>query len=284
MLDQLGQARRLRPDGAGHGRPRGRRPPHGRGRRHRPGRGVPRRWATRPACAGSPRSPCPARRGAGRGGPRPVGPPVPRLRGRVPGREDPGHAAVRPAAGRGVLAGLRHRRRHHPAPRMRSGKNTHHIIEASFKGVARCLRDAVRVEGGGCPPPRARCDRDPVLDYGIGNLRSAQKALQQVGADARPHRRPGHDRSGRRGRAARGGRVRAVHGGAARHRARRAALACRRLGPALPRHLRRHADAVRGVRRGPGVAGPRRARRVGATTPRHREAAPDAVERARAQR
>ena len=25
-----------------------------------------------------------------------------------------------------------------------------------------------------------------VLDYGIGNLRSAQKALQRVGADARP--------------------------------------------------------------------------------------------------
>jgi imidazoleglycerol-phosphate dehydratase len=31
------------------------------------------------------------------------------------------------------------------------GKNTHHILEASFKGVARCLRDAVRVEGGGIP-------------------------------------------------------------------------------------------------------------------------------------
>ena len=35
--------------------------------------------------------------------------------------------------------------------RMRSGKNTHHIIEASFKGVARALRDAVRVEGSGIP-------------------------------------------------------------------------------------------------------------------------------------
>ncbi|MEC7375783.1 MAG: imidazoleglycerol-phosphate dehydratase HisB, partial [Actinomycetota bacterium] len=29
----------------------------------------------------------------------------------------------------------------------RRGKNTHHIIEANFKGVARALRDAVRVEG-----------------------------------------------------------------------------------------------------------------------------------------
>jgi imidazoleglycerol-phosphate dehydratase len=32
-----------------------------------------------------------------------------------------------------------------------SGRNGHHIIEASFKGVARALRDAVRVEGGGVP-------------------------------------------------------------------------------------------------------------------------------------
>jgi imidazoleglycerol-phosphate dehydratase len=35
--------------------------------------------------------------------------------------------------------------------RRREGKNTHHMLEASFKGVARCLRDAVRVEGGGIP-------------------------------------------------------------------------------------------------------------------------------------
>ncbi len=35
--------------------------------------------------------------------------------------------------------------------RLRSGKNTHHIVEASFKGVARALRDAVRYEGGGIP-------------------------------------------------------------------------------------------------------------------------------------
>ena len=35
--------------------------------------------------------------------------------------------------------------------RLRSGRNTHHILEACFKGVARCLRDAVRVEGDGVP-------------------------------------------------------------------------------------------------------------------------------------
>jgi imidazoleglycerol-phosphate dehydratase len=33
----------------------------------------------------------------------------------------------------------------------RAGRNTHHVIEATFKGVARCLRDAVRVEGGAVP-------------------------------------------------------------------------------------------------------------------------------------
>ena len=32
-----------------------------------------------------------------------------------------------------------------------SGRNGHHVIEASFKGVARALRDAVRVEGGDVP-------------------------------------------------------------------------------------------------------------------------------------
>ena len=31
------------------------------------------------------------------------------------------------------------------------GKNTHHIIEASFKAVARALRDAVRIEGTDVP-------------------------------------------------------------------------------------------------------------------------------------
>ncbi|CAB4707357.1 MAG: imidazoleglycerol-phosphate dehydratase HisB [Actinobacteria bacterium] len=31
------------------------------------------------------------------------------------------------------------------------GRNVHHIIEAAFKGLARSLRDAVRVEGAGVP-------------------------------------------------------------------------------------------------------------------------------------
>jgi imidazoleglycerol-phosphate dehydratase len=32
-----------------------------------------------------------------------------------------------------------------------TGKNGHHVIEASFKGVARALRDAVRIEGADVP-------------------------------------------------------------------------------------------------------------------------------------
>ena len=35
--------------------------------------------------------------------------------------------------------------------RLREGRNTHHVVEACFKGIARCLRDAVRIEGGGVP-------------------------------------------------------------------------------------------------------------------------------------
>jgi imidazoleglycerol-phosphate dehydratase len=35
--------------------------------------------------------------------------------------------------------------------RLVTGKNTHHIVEASFKATARCLRDALRVEGGSVP-------------------------------------------------------------------------------------------------------------------------------------
>jgi imidazoleglycerol-phosphate dehydratase len=36
------------------------------------------------------------------------------------------------------------------------GKNTHHIVEATFKAVARSLRDAVYVEGEGIPSTKGR--------------------------------------------------------------------------------------------------------------------------------
>jgi len=34
---------------------------------------------------------------------------------------------------------------------LKRGRNAHHIIEATFKGLARCLRDAVRVESAALP-------------------------------------------------------------------------------------------------------------------------------------
>ena len=40
--------------------------------------------------------------------------------------------------------------------RLRSGRNTHHVLEAAFKGVARCLRDAVRVEGTAVPSTKGK--------------------------------------------------------------------------------------------------------------------------------
>jgi imidazoleglycerol-phosphate dehydratase len=39
---------------------------------------------------------------------------------------------------------------------MVSGKNPHHILEASFKGVARALRDAVRIEAPGGTVPSTK--------------------------------------------------------------------------------------------------------------------------------
>jgi imidazoleglycerol-phosphate dehydratase len=40
--------------------------------------------------------------------------------------------------------------------RLVTGKNTHHIIEASFKAVARSLKDAIRLDGGGVPSTKGR--------------------------------------------------------------------------------------------------------------------------------
>lgn len=40
--------------------------------------------------------------------------------------------------------------------RLVTGRNTHHVLEAAFKGVARCLRDAVAVEGGGVPSTKGQ--------------------------------------------------------------------------------------------------------------------------------
>jgi imidazoleglycerol-phosphate dehydratase len=40
--------------------------------------------------------------------------------------------------------------------RKREGRNTHHVVEAVFKATARCIRDAVRVEGTAVPSTKGR--------------------------------------------------------------------------------------------------------------------------------
>lgn len=40
--------------------------------------------------------------------------------------------------------------------RLRSGRNSHHILEACFKGVARALRDAIRLDGVGVPSTKGQ--------------------------------------------------------------------------------------------------------------------------------
>jgi imidazoleglycerol-phosphate dehydratase len=37
-----------------------------------------------------------------------------------------------------------------------TGRNGHHVLEASFKGVARCLRDALRIEGTDVPSTKGK--------------------------------------------------------------------------------------------------------------------------------
>jgi imidazoleglycerol-phosphate dehydratase len=39
---------------------------------------------------------------------------------------------------------------------LRHGRNPHHVLEASFKGVGRALRDAVRIEGSGVPSTKGQ--------------------------------------------------------------------------------------------------------------------------------
>ena len=182
--------------------------------------------------------------------------------------------------------------------------------------MARCLRDAVRVEGGGVPSTKGTLGAArgvtwtgviAVLDYGIGNLRSAEKALVHLGADARlvtdpdeaagaagrrPARRGGLRRAAPRRCARsgprRGGRRRRPRRGACRSsgsasgsscstRARRSARASPGLGVLpgtvrrLPRGVKRPADAVEPALRAAGAderaAGRARRRAVGLLRP-----------------
>ena len=76
----------------------------------------------------------------------------------------------------------------------RYGSNAHHMIEACFKAFARALREAVAIDPGetGVPSTKGTLTDDviAILDYGMGNLRSVEKA-----ARARRVRRGPHERS-----------------------------------------------------------------------------------------
>ena len=143
------QARRVRPHRHCDGRPRGRHPPHRRGRRDR--RSVPRssrRSATRPGCAGSrPGSSRSTRRWCRSRSTSPAG----RSSSTRSTRSRSGSARSIPQLAEEFWRGFAFAAGITLHLRSLSGKNGHHVIEASFKGVARCLRDAVRVEGAELP-------------------------------------------------------------------------------------------------------------------------------------
>ena len=79
------------------------------------------------------------------------GPPVRGLRRAVRRGAAARRPAVQPRDGRALLAVFATAAGITLHVAQRAGSNTHHVVEATFKGVARCLRDAVRVEGGAVP-------------------------------------------------------------------------------------------------------------------------------------
>ena len=58
------------------------------------------------------------------------------------------------------------------------------MIEACFKAFARALRVAVAIDPDetGVPVDEGDADVIAIVDYGMGNRRSVEKALEHVGA------------------------------------------------------------------------------------------------------
>ena len=181
---------------------------------------------------------------------------------------------------------------HHAARHARcAGRNTHHIIEATFKGVARSLRDAVRVEGDGRPVDQGdaadgtRRDRSsPCSTTASATSARPQKALEHVGRRRPAHRRPRADRAtadavvlpgvGAFGRCMEALRAR---GPRRAWRSTRSAAGGRSSGSASGMQMLYEASEE-----SPGATGPRGAARHGPPAAGRREAPADAVERARA--
>ena len=201
MLELLARHGRLGLRPRGERRPRDRRPPHDRGRRHLPRAGDRRG-------AGRPRRHPPLRlgaradgRGAGRVRDRHLRPALLRLRRRPPGRER--SPASTPSSPRSSSA---------PSPTTRRSRCTLGPLRLERPPHDRGLLQGVRARAarGGLDRPGRdrgalhqghahRMTRIAILDYGMGNLRSVEKALERVGAEAEitSDPRPGRGR-GRR--------------------------------------------------------------------------------------
>ena len=177
---------------------------------------------------------------------------------------------------------------------MSDGRNTHHILEASFKGVARALRDAVRIEGGGRPVHQGHAV-SPVRRSLAGDrrprLRHRQPPLGREGPPA-PRGRCPPGRPTRTEAAAADGVVLPGVG-----RLRPCVEALRPSGPRPGGRRRRSSGACRSSASASGCScstrGPRRIPAPpglgvlpgrGPPAARRRQAAPDAVEPARAAR
>ena len=192
MLDLLARHGRLGLERDGRGRPRDRRPPHGRGHRDRARPGA-RRGARRPR-AGSAATATRSCRWTRR---------APPARSTSPaGRTAPSPGSTLPP---GAIAGFEHeaaeeffravaeRRAADAAPRA-AGR---HERAPHDRGVLQGVRPRA-ARGGVDRPGRGRRALDQgdadvtvaLVDYGMGNRRSVEKALEHVGAARRAHRRP----------------------------------------------------------------------------------------------
>ena len=218
------------------------------------------------AASATPSSPW-TRPGPGRG--RPVRPPVSGLGRR--GRRRPGRARqLRPRQARHFLEAVVANARCTVHVQLEAGDLPHHCLEACFKALARALGDAC------APDPRAgagstKGSSDDPPAGGRARLRGRESPLGCQGPGPGWSRGPGgaYGGGGRRGGRAARARGRGLRGLPDRPRLGRRRPRCR-VAPGRPapaRHLRRHAAAVRGQRRGPGQ---RRRRRHRQDPPAHR--------------
>ncbi len=75
------------------------------------------------------------------------------------------------------------------------GENEHHMIEAIFKGFARAIRMAVKLdpESNALPTTKGNCRGNEVMEvaiikYNAGNIRSVDHALKRLGVSGRDNR------------------------------------------------------------------------------------------------